>query len=195
MDLGAPMTKKISSGASWGRFRAPKLVLQFSKMLVLLRKSLHFWRNQGLYSKMVLRAFWCSFRAYLGGKKGGGWVYLLADQRSTYVFWSLFLCFLLFLLDMLMFFFVFFVFFCFFDTYVYVLVCFFFFFPLGGYLCRFWAYKLPLQPSKMMVSLWRSLHFWKIKVLYWKTGLGAFWHSFWLILGARGGILWAFWGS
>ena len=120
----------LSSGASWGRFRAPKLVLQFSKMLVLLWKSLHFWRNQGLYSKMVLRAFWCSLRAYLGGKKRGGWGYLLADQRSTYVFWSLFLCFLFFLLDMLMFFFVFFVFFCFFFTFVYVLVFFFFFFFL-----------------------------------------------------------------
>ena len=37
-----------------------------------------------------------------------------------------------------------------------------------------------------MVSLWKSLHFWKIIVLYWQIGLGAFWcffESFWVDLG------------
>ena len=146
MDLGAPMTKNLSSGASWGRFRAPKLVLQFSKMLVLLWKSLHFWRNQGLYSQMVFRAFWCLFRAHLGGKKGGGGGYLLADQRSTYVFWSLFLYFLLFLFDMFLFFYFFFVFFCFLCLFCCLCLClslfFVFSFGFGDYLCRFWGYKL-----------------------------------------------------
>ena len=59
------------------------------------------------------------------GGEGGGWVYLLADQRSTYVFWSLFLCFLFFLLDMLMFFFLFFCFLMFF-CYLCLCSCFFF---------------------------------------------------------------------
>ena len=129
---------------------------------------------------MVLRAFWGSPRAELGRQKGHIWSYLFADQSSTNVFWSLFLCFLFFLLDMLMFFLFFFLFCCFlvfFVTYVYVLV-FFLFFPLGGYLCRFWTYKLPLQQSQIMVLLWKSLHVWNIKVLYWKTGLGAFLRSF-----------------
>ena len=139
MDLGAPMTKNLSSGASWGRFRAPKLVLQFSKMLVLLWKSLHFWRNQGLYSQMVFRAFWCLFRAHLGGNKGGRGGLLLADQRSTYVFWSLFLYFLLFLFDMFLFllpFFCFFFVFCvYFVAYVYVFLFFLFFPSVSEIIC------------------------------------------------------------
>ena len=42
MALGAPMSFFISFGASWGRFRAPKLTLQPSKMLILLEEFLHF---------------------------------------------------------------------------------------------------------------------------------------------------------
>ena len=101
--------------------------------------------------------------------EGVMWIYLLADQSSTPVFFLIW----------------FWLFWCFFARYFYV----FLFFFLWGYLCRFWGYKLPLQTSKMMVFLRKSLHFWKIKFLYWKTGLGAFWHSFGLILGYFMGFL------
>ena len=43
MAPGALMSFVISFGASWGRFRAPKLTLQPSKMLILLREFLHFY--------------------------------------------------------------------------------------------------------------------------------------------------------
>ena len=84
---------------------------------------------------MVLRAFWCSFRAYLGGKKGGGGVTCsLIDDLPTY-FGTFFLCFLLFLLDMLMFFFVFFVFFVVFLILMFMFLFVFSFFFLSEVIC------------------------------------------------------------
>ena len=130
---------------------------------------------------MVLRASWGSQNAHLGWEKGVMWCYLLADQSSTPGFLILILLFFVFFVRYVDVFFVFCLFFWFFWFFCYLCLCFcfFFFFSLG-------AYKLPLQPSKMMVLLWKSLHFWKITVLYWKSFWEAFWNCFGVILGAFG---------
>ena len=104
--------------------------------------------------------------------------FFLLDMLMFFLFFLFFLIFFCFFFFCFCFFLFFWFFLTFFVTYVYVFV-FFSFFSLG-------AYKLPLQPSKMMVLQWKSLHFWKITVLYWKSFLEAFWNCFGVILGAFG---------